>query len=355
MLAFNKASLDPEAPEEILNQLKIEVLTAQDELEQARCAREQAKLGITSDPKDSDQRQRQPMPGGYAPDEPHTVNQPHSRTREITISNEDHSVPNEQVTDTATDHVQQDPPEEEAMSAQLITETETTGGLNWANKVKQNKELRELGNTQLSSLQRREGETPLQFQRHRNALARRVSASLTHDTDVSRITTRRSALFHKGIIEVLRMVDLRDLSQSVIPAQNIEVSMVDGSDQIIVKETEGPEEARMEILLPEINNPEYNNVRRQIYENSAPRQSTGVYQHPNETSRRHCSSEDTEADDEKGELDQLVPPTVTVRQHSPRPTDKAKRPEPSQTKDQHQPLEWRLQSHDHSHQTRSAI
>ncbi|KAK7441020.1 hypothetical protein VKT23_016801 [Stygiomarasmius scandens] len=363
-LAFNKASLDPETWKEILNQLKIEVLTAQDELEQARCARDRAKLGITSDPENMDRRQCQSMPGEYAPDETRISNQPRLQARETTFSSGGNCTPSvvgveelrgqEDVANVATDHVQWDHPEEKATSAQLITKMELTGSLNWADEVEQNEETRELGNTQLSSLQQREGEMLLQFQRRRNALARRVSASLTHDTDVSQIMIRRSALFHKGIIEVLRMVDLRDLGQSVILAQNVEVSTVDGSDQILVKEAEGPEEARMEILLPEINNPEYDNVQCQIYGNSALRQSTGVYQHPNATSRQHHSSEDTEADDEKGELDQLVPPTVTVRQHSPRTTDKAKRPESSQTKDQQQPLEWRLQSHNCSHQTGSS-
>ncbi|KAK7461722.1 hypothetical protein VKT23_008151 [Stygiomarasmius scandens] len=126
------------------------------------------------------------------------------------------------VANIATDHVQQDPPqeepnEEEDMSAQLVTKTELTSDLNWADEVEQNEEQKGMGTNQLMSLHQWEGETPLQFQ------------------------------------------------------------------------------------------------CCQIYENSALRQLTGIYQHPNAPSTRQCNSEDMEADDKKGKLDQLVPPTVTVR------------------------------------------
>ncbi|KAK7443779.1 hypothetical protein VKT23_015561 [Stygiomarasmius scandens] len=153
-LAFNKASLDRETPEEILKKLKIEVLMAQDELEQARCTRDRAKLGIISDPKDSDQRQRQSTPGGYAPDEPYAANQPRMRTRDRNAPSGSDHIPNveeveesrksnvwEDVASVATKYMQwnllkEEPDNGDTTNVQFAARPEPIHGLNWAKEMK---------------------------------------------------------------------------------------------------------------------------------------------------------------------------------------------------------------------------
>ncbi|KAK7436438.1 hypothetical protein VKT23_019150 [Stygiomarasmius scandens] len=100
------------------------------------------------------------MPGEYAPDEAHVSNKPHLQVRGITFPSGGNRTPNvdevedlrgqEDVANVATDHVQQDPPqeepnEEEDTSAQLITKTELTSDLNWADEVEQNEEPKGMG------------------------------------------------------------------------------------------------------------------------------------------------------------------------------------------------------------------